>query len=664
MLVEDNVIYRELLRELCEFDGHEVLEASRAEDAMDMLRNYGESDVLHGRQLIDLFITDFNMDTMNGYEFIQAVRSRDSLREVPIIMISSTNKDISDLLRLNGVAFLPKPSSNIAVMENVRRLLDGAGIRSEAAEAASSVRPSMPIRKGAKLPTIGSVPPPPTPPAPIAAIPQAPPPLAAELPPAPPAPETELPPVPPPSPPAPITAPVKKTHPVKSPAKTPSKTPSRIPGEPPRDLESLEVPDDGIRNHIAQSAGISELLGKRDLASSVSITGFDSASSPVAELLDKILDSAVHQRASDIHLEPQAGVLDVRLRIDGVLQTLIRLPASVTENLTARIKIVCSLNITEKRLPQDGQFFRKDAAGRATKFRVSTLPAVCGEKVVLRVLPAVDRRAGLEAIGFTFEELALLRQVLHAPNGVVLVTGPTGSGKTSTLYTMLDSLNSRERNIVTVEDPVEYQLPGITQVQVNQEIGYTFGRVLRSFLRQDPDVMLVGEIRDAETAEIALKAAVTGHLVLSTLHTNDAVGAVHRLQSMGCAPYLIAAAARLVIAQRLVRVLCPKCKIAGRLSAAEACLIAPREAEAMPNVWHPGGCASCHGIGYQGRRVVLEMLPILSADMRGAIAKSASPDEMKALADKEGLVPMRRNALRLVAEGVTSLEEVLATLYV
>jgi type II secretory ATPase GspE/PulE/Tfp pilus assembly ATPase PilB-like protein len=229
---------------------------------------------------------------------------------------------------------------------------------------------------------------------------------------------------------------------------------------------------------------------------------------------------------------------------------------------------------------------------------------------------------------------------------------------------MLDTLNSRERNIVTVEDPVEYQLPGITQVQVNPEIGYTFERVLRSFLRQDPDVMLVGEIRDAETAEIALKAAVTGHLVLSTLHTNDAVGAVHRLQSMGCAPYLIAAAARMVIAQRLVRVLCPQCKVAGRLAADQACLIAPEEAEALSSVWHPGGCSACHGIGYRGRRVVLELLPILSVEMRAAIAKGASPDEMKALAGAEGMVPMRRNALRLVAEGVTSLEEALSSLYV
>ena len=229
---------------------------------------------------------------------------------------------------------------------------------------------------------------------------------------------------------------------------------------------------------------------------------------------------------------------------------------------------------------------------------------------------------------------------------------------------MLDFLNSRERNIVTVEDPVEYQLAGITQVQVNPAIGYTFERVLRSFLRQDPDVMLVGEVRDAETAEIALKAAVTGHLILSTLHTNDAVGAVHRLQSMGCASYLIAAATRLIIAQRLVRVLCPKCRISGRLAADEASLITPQEAAALPHVWHPGGCSACHGIGYKGRRVVFEMLPILTVEMRAAIAKGASPDEMTALALKEGMIPMRRNALKLVAEGATSLEEALASLNV
>jgi len=217
---------------------------------------------------------------------------------------------------------------------------------------------------------------------------------------------------------------------------------------------------------------------------------------------------------------------------------------------------------------------------------------------------------------------------------------------------------------VTVEDPVEYQLAGITQVQVNPAIGYTFERVLRSFLRQDPDVMLVGEIRDAETAEIALKAAVTGHLILSTLHTNDAIGAVHRLQSMGTAPYLIAAASRLVIAQRLVRVLCPKCKVSGRLAEDEAALVSPQEAERMPHVWHPGGCSACHGIGYKGRRVIFEMLPILTVEMRAAIAKGVSPDEMKTLAEKEGMTPMRLNALRLVSEGITSLQEVLSALSV
>ncbi len=621
MLVEDNVIYRELVRELCERDGHAVLEASRAEEALEQLKNYGQTDLYHRRHTIDLFIVDFNMDRMNGFEFIQAVRGREGLREVPMIMISSTSKDLTELLRMRGVAFLRKPVSNAAVMECVRRMLAAGSAAPAEGEAApppppaKEIQPMIPVGEALKRPLDRAMTPPPL---------------------------TVRRPDPPTPPPPPLTNGMQD----------------------PLAEGPLEVPDDGIRNHIAQSAGITELLGRRGDAGPASSASLESASSPVAELLDKILDSAVAQRASDIHLEPQTGALEVRVRVDGVLQTLIRLPSTVTENLTARIKIVCSLNITEKRLPQDGQFSRKDGAGRATKFRVSTLPAVGGEKVVMRVLPAVDRRAGLDSIGFSVDELALVQQVLRSPNGVLLVTGPTGSGKTSTLYTMLDTLNSRERNIVTVEDPVEYQLPGITQVQVNPDIGYTFERVLRSFLRQDPDVMLVGEIRDAETAEIALKAAVTGHLVLTTLHTNDAVGAVHRLQSMGIAPYLISAAARMVIAQRLVRVLCPQCKVSGRLAADQACLIAPEEAAALPQVWHPTGCSACRGVGYRGRRVVLELLPILSVEMRAAIAKSASPDEMKELARVEGMVTMRSNALKLVAHGVTSLDEALSALLV
>jgi type II secretory ATPase GspE/PulE/Tfp pilus assembly ATPase PilB-like protein len=678
MVIEDNLIYRELLRELCESEGHEVVETGRAEDALLMLKNYDGADVYNQERGIDLFIVDFNMDRMNGFELIRELRSMEKMSQAPILMISSTAKNMGDLLKTEGVAFLPKPSPNVLVMATIRNLLEKAG-KARPAEPGARRAPARPsvasiMAAGAHAPApikpLSPTPPMqapggprairdpfrrgPLPAMPIKAFKSAP---QAPVPPA------AVPPTPPPAQQLP-TGPSHNALPPSAPSRPalpPIVPPHSAP--PPEPRNALGSIDDGIKNHISQSSELTEFLISRQKPVAGEEQVIDAANSPVADLLEKILDSAIRQRASDIHIEPQAGALDVRLRVDGVLRPLLRLPTAVADNVVARIKIMSSLNITERRLPQDGQFIRNSAQG-ITKFRISTLPSMHGEKVVLRVLPSGSLQVDLEGIGFSAHDLELTRKVLRSPNGLILLTGPTGSGKTTTLYTMLESLNNGKRNITTVEDPVEYQLNGITQVQVNPAIGYTFERVLRSFLRQDPDVMLVGEIRDLETAEIALKAAATGHLVFTTLHTNNAASAVQRLLSMGLPSYLVAAATRLVIAQRLVRVLCPKCKAPGALTEDEACMLRPEEVAALQRVWRPVGCAACQGVGHMGRRVVMEALPVLTTKARMAISKGATPDEIEALGVEDGMSPMRRQALQLVADGIISAEEALTVLHV
>lgn len=672
MVIEDCVIYRELLRELCESEGHEVMECTSAEEALSVLRHFDEFDVHSRRRRIDLFISDFHMDGMNGYEFIREMRGLADMRDVPVVMISSTAKDFKDLLKLDNIAFLSKPCSNSSVIATVSKLLQaGAAPRGEPPESARPpARPNSAAQVTRLLdsmfsthPTMMALPSAPAAGGAALLLPKLPPSAQAAVPfphnhiaapspqmafPAAPAAESALLPPMPPSPP----------HPPAPPTETPTETP-----RPAARPEFSEI-DEGVKSSISQSARLTEFLISRQKPARDSSGVFSQASSPVADLVEKILGGAIRRGASDIHIEPQLGSVEVRARVDGVLQRLVSLPSSVAENMAARIKILCGLNITEKRLPQDGQFAWRSAEGAAGKFRVSTLPSLHGEKLVLRVLPSGTLGIKLDALGFTSEELARVRDILRSPNGLMLATGPTGSGKTTTLYTLLDGLNTSERNIVTVEDPIEYQLPGITQVQVNAGIGYTFERVLRSFLRQDPNVILIGEVRDSETAEIALKAAVTGHLVLSTLHTNDAVGAVHRLLSMGLPAYIVAAAVRLVIAQRLVRTLCPRCRVPSALSPEEACALSPEEVAALSQVWRPKGCAACHGIGYCGRRPVYEILTVASGAMRLAVAKGTSPEELKVLAVGEGMVPMRRKALQYVAEGIISIEEALVVMFV
>ena len=383
---------------------------------------------------------------------------------------------------------------------------------------------------------------------------------------------------------------------------------------------------------------------------------------PIIKMVNAILGLAVDKKASDIHIEPQEKVVRVRFRIDGGLVPQLEVPISMCQPMTARLKIMASLNISERRIPQDGRFRMRLPDGRKLEIRLSTLPSRYGEKVVMRLLGQARISSDLRSLKLHQRDLDSMQAALANPNGLILVTGPTGSGKTSTLYTMISSLNSPDRNIVTAEDPVEYEMPGITQVNVRNEVGFTFEKALRAFLRQDPDVILVGEVRDAETANTALKAAVTGHLVLSTLHTNDAVTTVSRLVDMGVPSYMVAAAVRLVVAQRLVRTLCVHCKETWQPTDSQTRFLTKEEIRRLGTVQSAKGCERCDGIGYKGRTAVMEVLHIRTAPMREAITRGVSPDALQALAVAEGMRPLRRGALDLVERGETSLSEALKIL--
>ncbi len=383
---------------------------------------------------------------------------------------------------------------------------------------------------------------------------------------------------------------------------------------------------------------------------------------PIIKMVNAILALAVDKKASDIHIEPQEKNVRVRFRVDGGLIPQLEVPLSMCPAMTARLKVMASLNISERRIPQDGRFRMRLPDGRKLEIRLSTLPSRYGEKVVMRLLGQARISGDLRSLKLHQRDLDCIQAALANPNGLILVTGPTGSGKTSTLYTMISSLNSTDRNILTVEDPVEYEMAGITQVNVRHEVGFSFDKALRAFLRQDPDVILVGEIRDSETANTALKAAVTGHLVLSTLHTNDAVTAVTRLCDMGVPPYMVAAAVRLVVAQRLVRTLCPHCKQSWQPTDSQTRFLTKEEIRRLTTVQSAKGCERCDGIGYMGRTAVMEVLHIRTAPMREAITRCVNPDALQALAVAEGMRPLRRGALDLVERGETSLSEALKIL--
>ena len=382
-----------------------------------------------------------------------------------------------------------------------------------------------------------------------------------------------------------------------------------------------------------------------------------SADAPVAQYVNSILLEAVKRGASDIHLEPFADALSVRYRIDGLLYAQPSPPRRLEGALTARLKVMARLDLAEKRLPQDG-VARVRVGAREIDVRVSSVPVAEGERIVLRLLHRESTRYTLNELGMAEMTLERFRGILREPHGIVLVTGPTGSGKTTTLYAALRELDTAHLNVLTIEDPIEYQLPNIGQMQVHPKIGLTFARGLRHVLRQDPDVVLVGETRDLETAEIVVRASLTGHLVFTTLHTNDAVGAVTRMVDMGIPPYLLGAAARAVLAQRLVRRLCPRCRRETALSAADAALLG-RPALAGRPVWEPAaaGCPECLG-GYKGRTGVHELLAMTPA-LAEAIRVNTPPAELRRLAVAAGFRDMLDDGVDKILAGVTSAAEVL-----
>ena len=382
-------------------------------------------------------------------------------------------------------------------------------------------------------------------------------------------------------------------------------------------------------------------------------------SAPVVRFFQSMLDRALKMGASDLHFEPYETSYRVRFRIDGEMREIAQPPTYIKEKLASRIKVLARLDISEKRVPQDGRMKLRMREGRAIDFRVSTLPTLFGEKVVIRILDSSVAKLGIEALGYEADEKGRLMHAIGRPNGMILVTGPTGSGKTVSLYSCLNMLNREGVNIATAEDPSEINLPGVNQVNVNEKTGLTFAAALKSFLRQDPDIIMVGEIRDLETADIAIKAAQTGHLVLSTLHTNDAPATLNRLRNMGIAPFNIASSVILITAQRLTRKLCPTCKIPQEIPQ-QALLDAGFKPEDLEGNWtpyQPVGCPKCNK-GLKGRVGIYQVMPITEA-MQRLILQDASQIDIAQQAQKEGVRTMRESGLLKVKAGLTSIEEIL-----
>jgi type IV pilus assembly protein PilB len=383
---------------------------------------------------------------------------------------------------------------------------------------------------------------------------------------------------------------------------------------------------------------------------------------PIIKLCNLILTDAVKRGASDIHVEPYEKEFRVRFRVDGILQNVMAPPLKLKDAITSRIKIMSKLDISEKRLPQDGRImikYSKDGKRKELDFRVSTVPTLFGEKIVLRLLDKENLRLDMTKLGFEPESLKKFEHAILKPYGMVLVTGPTGSGKTNTLYSSVARLNTPDTNIMTAEDPVEFQLPGINQVQMKEQIGLNFASALRAFLRQDPNIILVGEIRDFETAEIAVKAALTGHLVLSTLHTNDAPSTISRLMNMGIEPFLVATSVNLIGAQRLVRRVCTACKEPLQIQP-EALVEAGFSADEVhkTEIYHGRGCGVCNNTGYKGRVALYEIMEITD-ELRELILVGASALELKKKAIENGMITLRRSGLIKIAAGLTTMEEVL-----
>ena len=436
-------------------------------------------------------------------------------------------------------------------------------------------------------------------------------------------------------------------------------------------ISTEKAVSDFLNNVRTQASdGINEILKDVDMSEEVELAkdkdeeiNLDhlvesSEEAPVIKLVNLILVQAIKDRASDIHLEPFEKSLRLRYRVDGMLYDSAAPPKSLQAAITSRIKIMANLDIAERRLPQDGRF-RIKLAGREVDLRISVLPTVHGEKVVMRVLDKGALNLNLDNFGMDPDDLQKFKNAIDAPHGMMLMTGPTGSGKTSTLYAVLNYLNKEDVNIVTVEDPVEYQLMGVNQVQVKPEIGLTFASGLRSILRQDPDIVMVGEIRDSETADIAVKAALTGHLVLSTLHTNDAPGAIARLTDMGIEPFLISSSLLMACAQRLVRKICPHCKESLQVPPEVLQRLGLTPDDPANKMFYRGrGCGRCKDTGFLGRMALIEVLPLSNA-LKDQILRNAGATVIKEQALKEGMRTLRIAGIEKAKAGLTTIDEVL-----
>jgi type IV pilus assembly protein PilB len=422
-----------------------------------------------------------------------------------------------------------------------------------------------------------------------------------------------------------------------------------------RRMISTEGIDEALRQDLGLSVGLNPAAEE---AVDVKQLRTQADDPPVVKVVNYVLGRAAGDNASDIHVEPHEDRTRVRYRVDGLLFDLLEIPRALHLAVVSRLKIISRLDIAERRLPQDGSFASR-IHGREIDFRVSTLPTIFGEKVVLRLLEkeAVVQHYSLESLGFEPEQLEQFMRGIRRPWGMVLLTGPTGSGKSTTLHTALKAIKSPRKNIITVEDPVEYRQPGIQQVQVKAEIGFDFARSLRSILRQDPDIIMVGEIRDQETAQIAVRAALTGHLVLSTLHTNDAVSTVTRLINIGVEPFLVATAVNVAAAQRLVRKICTSCKEAYRPNAEEAALFAPDPAPEM--LYRGRGCKACRNIGYSGRMALYEVFWV-NAAVRRMVLDGGDGDSLRRHAVDGGMMTLRQAGVRRALQGLTTMEEVMA----
>ncbi len=383
----------------------------------------------------------------------------------------------------------------------------------------------------------------------------------------------------------------------------------------------------------------------------------DTSDAPIIKLMNLTLARAVRDRASDIHIEPYQGSLVIRYRIDGILYNILKLPKQIQSALISRVKVMAKLNIAEKRLPQDGRIDIK-IGDKAIDIRVSVIPTAFGERVVLRLLDKTGAILKLADLGLDQERFALFDDLIQSPHGVILVTGPTGSGKTTTLYAALSTINNPEINIITIEDPIEYRMEGIGQIQVNSKIDLTFAKGLRSIVRQDPDVILVGEIRDRETSEIAIQSSLTGHLVFSTLHTNDAASAITRIIDMGVEPFLVSSSVVAIIAQRLIRVLCPACKEAytpDEKSLAKTGL--DRAQLEGHTVYRRRGCPACMNTGYRGRAAIFEMM-VLNDHLKKLILKTSDSNQIRKESIRDGMITLLQDGTRKVLSGITTIEEI------